>query len=292
MMLDDLMVHDPIECGGLTVFALTGGGSTAPFEIGRSALDAGTLTIDELNGGSVPELVVHNHGAQSVLLFEGDILLGLRQDRTLNTTVLCGPGTTVIPVSCVQRGRWGASQQPMWADQTASPRLRRVKTDSVNYAAMLDASRRSDQGAVWSAVDTHLSERQIHSPSAALHDAFSLDDDPTDSLMYDVEPIDGQQGMVAATANGFTFEWCSHPETFAHRYAPLLRGCALDARRALDTAVRPDDARAFIDRVRSARWEERPGVGQGVELALSSDDLSGIGLSIDGALVHLAAFGS
>ncbi len=291
MLLQDLQVHDPIVFDGLAVFALTGGGRTAPFEIGRSALDAGTLTIDELDGGSVPELVAHNHSEKSVLLFEGDILLGLRQDRTLNTTVMCSRGKTVIPVSCVQRGRWGASQQPMWATETASPRLRRVKTDSVHEAASRSRSRHSDQDAVWGQVDQHLDELRIASPSAALHDAFSSSD-PIGSALIENEPIDGQQGMIAVTADGFTFEWCSHPETFAHRYAPLLRGCSLDARRKLDTPVSVESARAFVDRVRSAQWEERPGVGEGIELATRSDDLTGIGLSIDGALVHLAAFGS
>jgi hypothetical protein len=45
----------------------------------------------EANGGDLPVLVV-----------EGEMLLGAKQDRTLNLSVLCPPKARVpIPVSCV-----------------------------------------------------------------------------------------------------------------------------------------------------------------------------------------------
>ena len=45
----------------------------------------------------------------SVLLYDGEELLGAKQNRILNVTVLAAARSeTRIPVSCVEQGRWHA----------------------------------------------------------------------------------------------------------------------------------------------------------------------------------------
>ena len=59
--------------------------------------------------GSVPELVALNPLETSVLLYDGEELLGAKQNRILNVTVLVAAASeTRIPVSCVEEGRWHA----------------------------------------------------------------------------------------------------------------------------------------------------------------------------------------
>lgn len=72
------------------------------------ALAAGTLTITEISeGGSVPELAVINEGNLPVLFLDGEELAGAKQNRVVNTTILLKEHSkTVIPVSCVEQGRW------------------------------------------------------------------------------------------------------------------------------------------------------------------------------------------
>ena len=80
---------------------------------------AAYLTLDEaLRGfcvrevgeaGLVPELLVENPLAEDVLLYDGEELLGAKQNRILNVTVLVGGRSKLpIPVSCVEEGRWAA----------------------------------------------------------------------------------------------------------------------------------------------------------------------------------------
>jgi hypothetical protein len=66
------------------------------------------LRIEELHeAGSAPELRVVNEGALRVLILEGDELVGARQNRVVNSSVLVAAGSElVLPVSCVERGRW------------------------------------------------------------------------------------------------------------------------------------------------------------------------------------------
>jgi len=69
--------------------------------------------------GSVPELVVSNPLDERVLLYDGEELIGAKQNRILNLTVLLAPQSrTPIPVSCVEAGRWR-----MRSAAFAAPRL-------------------------------------------------------------------------------------------------------------------------------------------------------------------------
>jgi hypothetical protein len=69
------------------------------------------VRVTELNaGGSVPELRLENNADLPVLLVDGEELVGAKQNRVLNLTILApAKRTTVIPVSCVEAGRWAMS---------------------------------------------------------------------------------------------------------------------------------------------------------------------------------------
>ena len=63
------------------------------------------VEIDE--GGSVPELRLNNKSDKMVLILDGEELVGAKQNRIVNTTILIpAKETIVIPVSCVEEGRW------------------------------------------------------------------------------------------------------------------------------------------------------------------------------------------
>lgn len=82
--------------------------STVDFVTLDEALDKGFLSITELDDtGSVPELRVTNKSDRKVLMLDGEKLVGAKQNRVLNVTVLiAAQSETIIPVSCVEQGRW------------------------------------------------------------------------------------------------------------------------------------------------------------------------------------------
>jgi hypothetical protein len=64
------------------------------------------MEVDE--EGSVPDLRVANLGDLPLQLLDGEQLVGAKQNRILNMTVLVAAQSEVtIPVSCVEQGRWG-----------------------------------------------------------------------------------------------------------------------------------------------------------------------------------------
>ena len=71
------------------------------------ALPRGLRITEVDEAGSVPELVVENPLDERVLLYDGEELVGAKQNRILNVSVLVeAKSKLTIPVSCVEQGRW------------------------------------------------------------------------------------------------------------------------------------------------------------------------------------------
>src|SRR5947209_710085 len=166
-------IGPPVDAGPLRLFPLFGDAPSAPDYLpGPEAGRAGIITVAEHDGGaSVPELVLTSAAALPLLLLEGETVLGVKQNRTLNVSVLCPPQIpTVIPVSCVEAGRWGTAQPVAHSPRLSPTSLRAAKTRSVVNSVRTLSTKQSDQGAVWEHVDTYASRLAHHSPTAALED--------------------------------------------------------------------------------------------------------------------------
>ena len=138
------------------------------------ALERGTVVVTEISeGGSVPELLLDNRGDTKVLLLDGEDLLGAKQDRVLNISILVGAQHKVkIPVSCVEHGRWRRNSASMRSGSSVlSPLSRSQSTSEVSVSLSLTGMRRSNQGRVWSDVDTTRS-LVCDSDTSALADVY------------------------------------------------------------------------------------------------------------------------
>src|SRR5512145_946924 len=85
--------------------------------------------VTEVGGGSVPEVLAANPTDADVIVCDGEELVGAKQNRILNVTVLVpARGTVRIPVSCVEQGRWSRGGGAFTAaGHAAYPELRRRK---------------------------------------------------------------------------------------------------------------------------------------------------------------------
>src|SRR6266508_1459156 len=103
-MIVDIELGEPRARGALTLYPLVARGPAAPAYLsGPAAVAQGAVSVSELDGGaSVPQLEVLVTARIPVLLLEGETLVGAKQNRTMNVSVLCPPGRTVVPVSCVR----------------------------------------------------------------------------------------------------------------------------------------------------------------------------------------------
>src|SRR5207249_9831118 len=114
------------------------------------ALAQRLATVTEVSqGGQVPNVKVSNASDLHLLLVDGEELIGARQNRTLNTSILLtGKSETIVPVSCTEAGRWGYNSAAFADAGYVSPHnLRRAKSSSVAASLKAAKGHKSDQHA-------------------------------------------------------------------------------------------------------------------------------------------------
>ena len=125
------------------------------------------LSITEISdAGSVPELAVINPLDETVLLYDGEELVGAKQNRILNVSVLVGAGAKLpIPVSCVEQGRWNRSSVDFdAATHISHAHLRRRKAEMLAAQPM---ARGVAQSEVWSEIGEKQERMSVASPTGA-----------------------------------------------------------------------------------------------------------------------------
>jgi hypothetical protein len=266
------------------------------YQLLDDALANGSARITEVSeSGSVPELKFTNDGDRPVLLLDGEELVGAKQNRIMNLTVMAPANKTiVIPVSCVEAGRWHAeSTEFASADRVHFSRGRARKADQVSFSLRSSGTRHSNQGEIWE----HISEKSERMASfsrtgaaAAMYDKHraSLDD-----YLHAFSAIENQAGaLFCINGEVIGFDLFDSAETLASLLPKLVRSYALDAIDAGDkeSGVAVELADKFIKDAANASIERFPAVGKGEDLRLRGDNLSGGALLVDERIVHLCVF--
>jgi hypothetical protein len=220
--------------------------------VGLDEAVANGLQIHEVDEhGVVEALHVINTLDELVLLYEGEELIGAKQNRILEWTVLADANSKLtVPVNCVERGRW-AHRSPRFAPaaHAAAPELRRHKR----------------QAEVWAEVSAKSARLGIASPTDAQADLYTARARSLDEYVEALPRLSGQSGaLVAVAGEPVCLDFVSRPDVFAGLNRKLLRGYALQAverpaeRKLRRSAV--DRFLAAIDRS-SAQMAQMPGPG-------------------------------
>jgi hypothetical protein len=279
----------PQQAGGITMTPLFPLHDPVCDYVSLDEALAGGLQISEVNeAGDVGELAVRNPLDRGVLLYDGEELVGAKQNRILNVSVLLGAGSTArIPVSCVERGRWSWRDRSFRsAGHVAGPELRRHKASSLRTDAL---ARGAAQGTVWAAVDDQLTRVGALSPTAANSDGFEARAADIRSLSgrFALEP--GQCGMVASIAGrGWCLDAVSRPAVFERVYPKLLAGYVYDALESVGETVPAEQALATLRRCLAKRG---PSVALGEDVRIEGKGAIASGLALDGELVQISAYG-
>ena len=193
----------------------------------------GTLQVGEVShGGSVPNLLVANGGDKPVLIVDGEELVGAKQNRILNTTVLVREKSElVVPVSCVEAGRWHY-QGPAFHDEeyVVHPNVRRKVHETVGANLAAGLAFASDQGAVWDEVADLQGYAPKRSATGAHRDVYVQRKDEIGEYLAAFPLLDGQHGLLVLRGGEVVgLDFVSRSAGFAQLHAKLVRSYAFDA---------------------------------------------------------------
>jgi hypothetical protein len=237
--------------------------------------------VDE--SGSVNDLVVENPLDELVLLYEGEELVGAKQNRVVHRSALVGGRSrTSLPVDCVEHGRWAYRTRVFAsADRVAYPEQRRLR-----HAG-------GGQGEVWANVSAKAARHAARSATDAQEAIYEKRATTLDEYLSALPRLDGQSGVLVGIGGVIAcLDYVGRADVFAGLYAKLLRGYALDAtERPVPKRLARRAVESFLHGIERAPRRLAPAVSLGSESRFAGPIL-GIELIAHGEIVCLTAFPS
>lgn len=185
-------------------------------------LDKKLVEILELeDGATVPEIKVKNKSDKYLIIFDGEHLIGAKQNRIVNKTVIVTPNSElVIPVSCTEQGRWHhVSEEFSRSDYNAPASIRK-------YAKQT----KDPQHNVWNNISSKMTSFAVHSGTSSLNDIYEEIDLNFTDYKQKIHQIDSQIGfLVFINGSFYGIELVNNKHLFSELFDGIINGYLLDA---------------------------------------------------------------
>ena len=262
------------------------------------ALGSGVIEVTEVDDhGAVPNLKVHNKSTRMVLILDGEELVGAKQNRIVNTTILiAGNATVIIPVSCVEQGRWAYNTPQFYSQERIMPsRMRAMKAEHVQHSVRSRGEYQADQSAIWADISERASRRDAMSPSMAMANIYEKDLPSLQEYLSHFSLVGSQVGalfMINGKVVGM--DAFGKPETFSKTFRKLVESYALDAidwfEKEKDYKSSKSEVAKFREGILKSQAETYVAVGLGTDYRLESSKLTGFALALDNEILHISIF--
>ena len=266
----------------------------------KHALEKELAFITEVSeGGSVPELKVTNKAPLPILLIDGEELIGAKQNRIVNTSILLAPNSeTLIPVSCTESGRWSYNSQAFSSSETMMhASSRHSKSERVYASKIRGGAYTAGQSEVWNDVANLHGSLGTQSSSGAMSEAFAQK--KQDLTVYEnaFPLLDNQKGMIALI-NGTVqaADFISKSEAYGDLHTKLVKSFAVEClamhapEKEVDATNLNIEAWQWLNGLSSAQEDVFEPIGLGTDLRLKSDTQGAAALIYQDTLVHLSAY--
>jgi hypothetical protein len=297
--LKDVQRGVPVSEGRMSVIPLLNeSAGEATYLTLEAAVKRGGFTVEELSeSGSVQELRVKNGESLPVFVLDGEQLLGAKQNRIVNLSLMVpAESELIIPVTCVERGRWSdrhdrsrPSENVMYAEVRAS------KMDHVTASMQRGPTvrhKRANQSAVWSDIRRKSARMQSYSSTEAMETVFSDHKSRLETFVERFTPVQHQVGAIFLVRNVETgvelFDSVSTCSTYMSQLVKSWAMDAIDGLRVEQLARR--ETTSIIDELCSASWKVSPALGLGLDARRSKNNLTAGALLVGNYPVHVAAF--
>lgn len=296
-VLQETTIGEGIYFKNLTFFPLING-KIDPLEclLLEEAIAMKAASVTEVSeSGSVPNLMVCNNSTLPILVPEGEILIGGKQNRVVNLTVIIKPYSYfVLPVSCVEQGRWRNASASFSPEFHAPPTLRARKMRNIHQMDTHAPVEEHVQSSVWDEVDRYLDEASASAPTRSMPETFRSHQTEIDEYRKNLT-LEPRANGVAAVCGGTLLgvEMFNSPAKLQRVWGRLSQAYILEA---LTERFQPKLPKAssqvvkdFLKGLGSKTGRKAFPAGDGFELKILKNDLFGSAVFYEGRLCHLVA---
>jgi hypothetical protein len=313
-LIDSVKPVVSMERDGLVVIALGSAADAAEsaYLTLAEAAESEAIDVHELGGGTVPAVEVET-GADPVVIFGGDTIVGGKQNRIVNVTIwLTAHKKTHIPVTCLEAGRWDSGAEARFmAGPKADLGMRRMLNTQVHASARAASAYAddepmphryaADQGAVWEEVGLKQQRAATSSRTGALHDLYAQEASDVETLERAFPYPDGATGAAIAIGGRLVaLEVFDRPATARKLWRRVIEGAVrahLDQQRMAVAGAAPEPRHRYPDREALNRMLgrvkraqdgalESPAVGEGTDVRFETSRITGSALLRNDQVVH------
>jgi|GEM_PF-117355 len=263
----------------------------------KEALDAKHLIITEVDqSGSVPMLKVINTANRLILLLDGEELIGAKQNRVLNTSILLAQNSkTLIPVSCTEQGRWAYTSAAFdYSEAFMSHKARSGKLRAVTLSLHEGRGYSSDQGQVWAEIEKLHLAAGTSSRTRAMRDVYTAKTKDLEAYLQTFTYAPQQRGLlVFINGEVVGFDIVSREMAYKTVHPQFVKSYAMDA--LLQSTEQPaepsvKEATNFLQKAMKCNESRFEAVGQGYDYRFEGPKVIGSALVHSERVIHMAFF--
>lgn len=262
----------------------------------KIGLNLGLVEISEINSdGQVGKVKVINNAVTPLLILDGEEMIGAKQNRIVNSTVIIpAKSEKIVPVSCTESGRWHyKSDYFSYSNHMASSRVRRDKQSSVSLSLRRHRTFESNQKEVWHNIRETERDLKLSNETCALHDSYTKKYMDIKDYKNAFSIHDNQNGLVTyINGKPVGFEMIYNSTIYKEYHEKLLESYILDAISKQDDDFEENDfdEELFIDKIKESEREKYDSIGLGVDYRLENDELTGSAMIYEGNLINASFF--
>ena len=297
--IEGVVLGEPTIHAQMAMFPLlTEEEGTADYIILDEAIANGCAHVTEIDeSGTVPEVKFKNSSDKRIFMMEGEELVGAKQNRTLNLSILAPAEKEItIPVTCVESGRWRTCESERFdtSDRVHYSRGRRKKMESVSENMNFYNRPEANQSKVWEEISSKELRMESFSPTSSMGAIFEKNKGRISDYVKAFTAVENQAGMLVMVGDDIVgLDLFDNKETLKKLMPKLVRSFALDAIE-LNTSKkyqpRTEDAEDLLKKTATANKSMHPAIGDGKNLRLQSEEVIGGALSLGYQMIHLSVF--
>lgn len=303
--LQDLRVGEPLTHERITIVPLLREQSPIwNYQLLQDAVKTGQFLVQEVSAeGRVPFLLTRNQIKDMVLILNGEMLEGGKQNRIANASYLIPAEKDVeIPVSCVEQGRWqyhrdASSNHEQTGETLYGASARRRKHTSVTENLRTTQTPRSDQSQVWADVSSYLESSRTSSYTSNYTDYLRSREADFEQYQQAFPHQPHQTGQIVYLDGQFlALDLLDRPQHAAKTYSKMLRSYIQEALDPLGKLPSKEElslsqgSSTVLSRLQDMTAESHDSVGCGQDLRFQDNTLMGAGLLYEDHLLHLEVY--
>lgn len=248
----------------------------------KRGISAGFVEVSECEVSTVGTVFARNNSSLPLVLIDGDEILGAKQNRIMNRSLIIPPRTSMhVSVSCTEQGRWhyGRTGDIGYdiVDYNRSEELFQNSDVAADFSTRRAKSRRlfengECQSAVWNSINDLERRTSFKSGTSALHDNFINHRPRLDEYLRNFRLEYGQSGAIFIINGQIKgFELFANPSIYQDYHEKIFKSYIMEAITDYRSGYNylEGDVREFLREISRSefRISENKGIGRHLQFA-------------------------